>query len=161
MPPCAAPPGLGTASGSAFVSTQAFDPYHQVEHSQMPCSRSPEPCCPSSPSVVPPLSLALTLVKTLAPGSTAKQTCAVGSPASHPESGPCVERGLILCALIPWGDALGSLSCPFLSEWSSHHCLRPLCVGIVLSVCSSLLLGVCFGFKHSLVCRSSLTALWA
>lgn len=30
------------------------------------------------------------------------------------ESGPRVERGLILCALIPWEMPLGHLFCPFL-----------------------------------------------
>lgn len=45
----------------------------------------------------------------------------------------CGARPHPLC-LEPLGDALGSLSCPFLSKWSSHHRLRPFCVGIVFSV---------------------------
>lgn len=52
-------PGLGGAPHCAFVSTQAFAPYHQVEPSQMPCSRRPEPRCPPLPSVVLPSSLTL------------------------------------------------------------------------------------------------------
>lgn len=45
------------------------------------------------------------------------------------ESGPRVERGLNLCALIPWEIPLGHLFCPFLREQSSSspflcwHCL--------------------------------------
>lgn len=75
-------------------------------------------------------------LKTLAQGSTAEQTCAVERPASPLRVRPTRRARPHPLCLDSLGDALGHLFCPFLSEGSSHHCLRPFCVGIVFSVCS-------------------------
>lgn len=126
-------PGLGRAPRCAFVRTQAFAPYHQAELSQMPCNRRPEPSCPPSPSVVLPSSL------TLAP----QDPC----PMLHSRADQCCGKAWQALRVRPTrrarphplcldslGDALGRLSCPFLSEGSSHHRPRTFCVGIVFSV---------------------------